>query len=85
MGDGSGRNLCQRTLLPLRLRRREPRLLELAEYVKGRMEALSLEHGNVGEERLLLMAALTIADELWDATSGDHPAEAIPPDAKRRA
>ncbi|MDP1640265.1 MAG: cell division protein ZapA [Hyphomicrobium sp.] len=53
----------------------EPRLQELAEYVKGRMEALSLEHGSVGEERLLLMAALTIADELWDATSGDHPAE----------
>ena len=34
------------------------------------------EHGSVGEERLLLMAALTITDELWDATSGDHPAEA---------
>ncbi len=39
------------------------------------MEALLLEHGSVGEERLLLMAALTITDELWDATSGDHPAE----------
>ena len=46
----------------------EPRLTELADYVKSRMEALSREHGNVGEERLLLMAALTIADELWDAT-----------------
>ncbi len=54
----------------------ESRLQELADYVKSRMEALSSEHGNVGEERLLLMAALTITDELWDATSGDHPAEA---------
>ena len=63
----------------------EPRLQELADYVKSRMEALSSEHGNVGEERLLLMAALTIADELWDATSGDHPAEATSADAKRRA
>jgi cell division protein ZapA len=53
----------------------ESRLQELADYVKSRMEALSSEHGNVGEERLLLMAALTITDELWDATSGDHPAE----------
>ncbi len=49
----------------------EPRLKELAEYVKSRMEALTREHGNVGEERLLLMAALTIADELWDATDGN--------------
>ena len=49
----------------------EPRLQELAEYVKSRMETLSREHGNVGEERLLLMAALTIADELWDATDGN--------------
>jgi cell division protein ZapA len=63
----------------------EPRLQELADYVKSRMEALSSEHGNVGEERLLLMAALTIADELWDATNGDHPADATTSDAKRRA
>jgi cell division protein ZapA len=63
----------------------ESRLQELADYVKSRMEALSSEHGNVGEERLLLMAALTIADELWDATSGDHPAETTTSDAKRRA
>jgi cell division protein ZapA len=63
----------------------EARLQELADYVKSRMEALSSEHGNVGEERLLLMAALTIADELWDATSGDHPADATTSDAKRRA
>ena len=45
------------------------------------MDSLSSEHGNVGEERLLLMAALTIADELWDATDG-HAGAA---DAKRRA
>lgn len=60
----------------------EPRLQELAEYVKSRMEALSREHGNVGEERLLLMAALTIADELWDATDGNAAGAG---DAKRRA
>ena len=61
----------------------EPRLQELAEYVKSRMDTLTLEHGNVGEERLLLMAALTIADELWDATDGNAGSDAA--DAKRRA
>ena len=63
----------------------ESRLPELAAYVKGRIEAMSTEYGNVGDERLLLMAALLIADELWDATSGDHPAETTTSDAKRRA
>jgi cell division protein ZapA len=63
----------------------EPRLQELAEYVKSRMETLSREHGNVGEERLLLMAALTIADELWDATDGNAGSSASTADAKRRA
>ncbi len=62
----------------------EPRLQELAEYVKSRMETLSRENGNVGEERLLLMAALTIADELWDATDGSA-GSASSADAKRRA
>jgi cell division protein ZapA len=60
----------------------EARLQELAEYVKSRMDALLREHGNVGEERLLLMAALTIADELWDATDGNVDSAN---DAKRRA
>jgi len=45
----------------------EARLKELAVYVKARVEDLTREFGNVGEERLLLMAALYIADELWDA------------------
>ena len=62
----------------------EPRLQELAEYVKSRMGTLSREHGNVGEERLLLMAALTIADELWDVTDGSA-GSASAADAKRRA
>jgi cell division protein ZapA len=54
----------------------EPRLKELVAYVKSRMDGLTREHGNIGEERLLLMTALLIADDLWDATSGDQPASA---------
>jgi cell division protein ZapA len=49
----------------------EPRLQELAAYVKSRLEGVEREHGNVGEGRLLLMTALLIADDLWDATSGE--------------
>lgn len=45
----------------------EARLKELAAYVRSRVEDLTRELGNVGEQRLLLMAALYITDELWDA------------------
>jgi cell division protein ZapA len=44
----------------------EERLLELATHVKERVEDLTLEFGQVGDDRLLLMAALLVADELWD-------------------
>ena len=54
----------------------EARLKELVAYVKSRMDGLTREHGKIGEERLLLMTALLIADDLWDATSGDQPAAA---------
>jgi cell division protein ZapA len=68
----------------------EERLKDLAAYVKGRVDALTREHGYAGDERLLLMAALLITDELWDARAalgetlkaGD---QAKGPEAKRRA
>ena len=43
------------------------RLEQLANYLKGKLDTLMLEHGTVGDERLMLMAALTVADELFDA------------------
>lgn len=45
----------------------EPRLQELATFVKDRIEKLAQQFGRVGDERLLLMAALLISDELMDA------------------
>ena len=68
----------------------EGHLKDLAAYVKGRVDALTREHGNAGDERLLLMAALLITDELWDARTeldaapkpSDH---AKGGEAKRRA
>ena len=44
----------------------EGRLLELATHVKSRVDQLTREFGQVGDDRLLLMTALLIADELWD-------------------
>lgn len=50
------------------------RFEEVAAYVTSRMDGLIAEHGNVGSERLLVMTALMIADDLWDATAGDSAA-----------
>jgi cell division protein ZapA len=63
----------------------EKRLQELAAYVKGRIESLVKEYGKVGDERLMLTAALLITDELLDARAlladltkpGIVPAQAI--------
>lgn len=45
----------------------EDRLVALANDVKRRFDALLVEHGQVGDDRLLLMSALLLADELLDA------------------
>ena len=43
------------------------RLEKLADYLKNKLDELGREHGAIGDERLVLMAAFTIADELFDA------------------
>jgi cell division protein ZapA len=52
----------------------EARLIELAGYVKDRADALIEEfrpdYGIVGDDRVLLMAAILIADELWEVRAG---------------
>lgn len=45
----------------------EPRLLELAAQVRDRVDRLALEFGQIGDERLSVMAAILITDELMDA------------------
>jgi cell division protein ZapA len=44
----------------------EQRLLALADHVRAKLNGLIQQVGQAGEDRLLLMAALLIADELWD-------------------
>ena len=45
----------------------EPRIRRLAQYVDGKVAEFVGSVGQVGETRLLLLAALVIADELSDA------------------
>ena len=45
----------------------EDRVVELAQYVNGRVNEILDKVGQVGEARVLLMAALVVADELADA------------------
>jgi len=44
----------------------EPRLRRLAQYVDGKVAEFVRGHGQIGEARLILLAALVIADELID-------------------
>lgn len=53
----------------------EQRLAELATHVKSRLDQLSLEFGQVGDDRLLLMTALLVADELYDLKAACEGAE----------
>lgn len=45
----------------------EPRVRELGEYIGRRVSELSKQIGATGETRLMLMAALLVADELSEA------------------
>jgi cell division protein ZapA len=45
----------------------ERRLVALADHVRGKVDALVAEFGQVGDDRLLLMAALLVADEYFEA------------------
>ncbi|WP_315835562.1 cell division protein ZapA [Bradyrhizobium prioriisuperbiae] len=45
----------------------ERRLLQLADSMESRVEGLRGKFGEIGDARLTVMAALTIADELLDA------------------
>ncbi|MBU2582321.1 MAG: cell division protein ZapA [Alphaproteobacteria bacterium] len=45
----------------------EDRLNAIADYLREKVDGLVGEFGQVGDDRLLAMAALMIADELFDA------------------
>ncbi len=44
----------------------EAHLLKLAEYLGTHLETMRVKFGQVGDDRLILMASLVVVDELWD-------------------
>jgi cell division protein ZapA len=47
----------------------EARLLKLAENLEARIQSLRGKFGEIGDARLTVMAALTVCDELLDASN----------------
>ena len=48
----------------------EPRLRALAKYVDHEVQGLAEQFGQIGDDRLLVMVALLLADRLDEASSG---------------
>ena len=44
----------------------EAHLIALAEYLGSHVETMKQKFGQVGDDRLILMAALMVTDELWE-------------------
>lgn len=53
------------------------RLGELAAMVRGKLDGLVAEFGQAGDDRLILMAALLMADELADAKARINALETL--------
>ena len=47
----------------------EAHLIALSEYLASHMETMKHKFGQVGDDRLILMASLMVTDELWDDRS----------------
>ena len=60
----------------------EGRLAELAAHVRAKADGLIAEHGRIGDEHLMLMSAILVADELWDLRAA---AASKTPTSKARA
>lgn len=54
----------------------EAHLTKLAEHIDERVQELAAAVGQVGEARLLVMASLLLADELYDAYKQVHALKA---------
>ena len=44
----------------------EAHLIALSEYLAAHMESMKHKFGQVGDDRLILMASLMVTDELWE-------------------
>jgi len=65
----------------------EPHLEQMAAEIEQRITSIKAIGGQSGEARLLMLAALLLADELHDMRKGnaEKPAPAAKPDTEKRA
>ncbi|WP_292528211.1 cell division protein ZapA [Methylocystis sp.] len=54
----------------------EQRIEELARYLEGKIESMRENFGEIGEQRIIVMAALAMADETTDACAKARAMEA---------
>ncbi|MGJ0396806.1 MAG: cell division protein ZapA [Methylocystis sp.] len=54
----------------------EQRIEALAHYLEGKIESMRENFGEIGEQRIIVMAALAIADEATDARAKAQAVEA---------
>ena len=59
----------------------EQHLLDVVGHVRGHVDRLTAEHGQIGDERLLLMASILITDELYELRDAVEKAASIQDDA----
>lgn len=58
----------------------EPHLVDLAAVIADKVQGLTRSLGTMTEARMLLMAALMVADELFEVRNGGQPARLPPHD-----
>ena len=62
------------------------RLTDIVDYLSSKLDGMLQEHGAVGDERLILMAALMVTDELFDARADvDELLEGSAPEVRSAA
>ena len=63
----------------------EARITALGDYLRSKLDSLGPNLGRPGDDRMLVMAALMLADELFEARgeAHDEAAAAAPPPAQR--
>ena len=61
----------------------EQRLIELSEYLAAHVETMKHKFGQVGDDRLILMAALMVTDDLWEARRHIEEMKTVLAESKR--
>ena len=61
----------------------ETHLITLAEYLGSHVDTMKRKFGQVGDDRLILMASLLVTDELWDLRRQMQELKAVLAEARR--